>query len=84
MEDIRYSGRVSRLFVFTAERSYYRGRRHTKQIQRRLPGKRRADQKLRTRFHYNRQQQLVREESIRFKHPVKRGLKRGCGSRSRT
>ncbi|WP_375437686.1 hypothetical protein [uncultured Hymenobacter sp.] len=79
VEDTHYSGAGSHLYVFTAERSYYRGGHLTKQIQWQMPGKRRKG-KLRTRFHYNRQGQLVREESVSFRHPIKRGLKRGRGS----
>lgn len=79
VEDLRYSGGRSSLFVFTAERSYYRGGHLTKQLQWHVPGKPKKDN-LRTRFHYNRHGQLIREESVHFRHPVKRGLQRGRGS----
>lgn len=80
VKDVEYKRHRGRLAVFTSERSYYRRGRLTKQIQWRMPGKGRADWKLRTRFHYNRQGQLVREECVRFRHLIKRGLVRGRGS----
>lgn len=80
-EDIQYARRMGRLAVRTAEHSYHRhGGRLTKQMQWRLPGQGKAEWKLRTRFYYNPQGQLVRQESVQYKHLVKRGLQRGKGS----
>jgi hypothetical protein len=80
VEQIEYRGTGARLVVFTAEHSSYRGGQLSKQIQWRGPGTRQATGKLRTRFYYNRLGQLVREESVSFRHAIKRRRQRGRGS----
>ena len=80
VQDIQYGRKMGRLFVLASERSYYRRGRLTTQIQRRRPGQGKADRKLRTHYYYNRQGQLLCQESVLFRHMVKRGLQRGRGS----